>query len=512
MSKKFASTVTGASLIIIFFSVLSKILGMFREIIFANSFGLSKSYELFLVSIVIPTIFNTFILYVGINFFIPQYNRIKSSEGEEATNLFLNKSITLFFISSTVIAGIILLFARSIISLFLSGVHDSEFQLAVNVLKIIVITIPFNGITAIVSAYLQAKYDFFNAYLSQFFLNLGVILIVLLLSGTLNIYSIPLGFAIGSVGQTLFLLFVIRKSIYFKFLFKSEIQYFTSFPLKIFLLTVLIELMGQLYVFVDRMFYHSVEQGGIAAINYATTVFIIPLSILSMAFSNASFPKLSAQYSEGNLAAVNESLNSVIGVTLVVFVPTACIFIFHADYLIASLFKRGKFSPEDTLMTGTLLTELSFSIVFFAVYTIVNKFLFSVKELSWLFIISFTAIVVKVVASILLVPDLKQYGLAIASSVSYASYLVLGLVITNRYLPGIQKSFFRNFIFYVLSGLLTYLLADLVIKFLLPGNSYTHFLSIIIFLLFYFGSLLATNDSYLLRTLSAIGLKKITTI
>ena len=130
MPKKFFLTVTGASLIIIFFGTINKVLGMIREIIFANSFGLSKTYELFLISVVIPTILNTFIAYVGQNFFIPQYNRIKIQEGEIKARIFFNKALGLFFILSFMTALGILFSEEAILKLFTSGLTESEFIIA----------------------------------------------------------------------------------------------------------------------------------------------------------------------------------------------------------------------------------------------------------------------------------------------------------------------------------------------------------------------------------------------
>ena len=211
MPKKFFLTVTGASLIIIFFGIINKILGMFREIIFAHSFGLGQSFELYLLSVVIPTVINTFILYVGQNFFIPQYNKLKSKNGEADARVFFNKALALFFVLSLITTFGIFLFMDSILNLFTHGLAASEFIIAKNILQIILLTIPLNGLIAIITAYLQAEYNFKNAFISQLFLNLSIIVIVLLFTANLNIYSIPIGFFLGTLLQTVYLFIFVRK-------------------------------------------------------------------------------------------------------------------------------------------------------------------------------------------------------------------------------------------------------------------------------------------------------------
>ena len=53
---KVASSIAGASVILTLLGFLSKGVGFFREIIYANNFGLSPEYDLFLASIAIPNV------------------------------------------------------------------------------------------------------------------------------------------------------------------------------------------------------------------------------------------------------------------------------------------------------------------------------------------------------------------------------------------------------------------------------------------------------------------------
>ncbi|MDR3626627.1 MAG: hypothetical protein P4L45_07330, partial [Ignavibacteriaceae bacterium] len=65
MAKKFTSTIAGASLLITVVGLISRGMGFIREIIFANFFGLSADYDIYLIGTVLPVAINTIIIYLG---------------------------------------------------------------------------------------------------------------------------------------------------------------------------------------------------------------------------------------------------------------------------------------------------------------------------------------------------------------------------------------------------------------------------------------------------------------
>ncbi len=77
MKQKFTSTIAGASIFISVIGLLSRGLGFIREMIFANNFGLETEFDLYLVGAVLPITINTIILYIGQNYFIPEFQKIK---------------------------------------------------------------------------------------------------------------------------------------------------------------------------------------------------------------------------------------------------------------------------------------------------------------------------------------------------------------------------------------------------------------------------------------------------
>ncbi len=100
MSKKFTSTIAGASLLITSVGLISRGLGFIREATYASKFGLQNQFDIYLIGAVVPIIINTSILYLSQNYFIPAYHQKQQVSKEEAKVFFNNTFWTFYFFSS----------------------------------------------------------------------------------------------------------------------------------------------------------------------------------------------------------------------------------------------------------------------------------------------------------------------------------------------------------------------------------------------------------------------------
>jgi len=106
MKQNFTSTIAGASIFITAVLLIGRGLGLIREVIFANYFGLSAEYDLYLVATVLPITINSIVLYIAQNYFIPNYSSAQKNSEREAIN-FTGFSIWLFFFGGLIISAIL---------------------------------------------------------------------------------------------------------------------------------------------------------------------------------------------------------------------------------------------------------------------------------------------------------------------------------------------------------------------------------------------------------------------
>lgn len=463
MDKNFTSTVAGASILLTTVGLIGKSLGFIREIVFADYFGLNTRYNLYLVGAVLPLTINSIIFYIAQNYFIPNYNKLKVEK--PGTAKALTSSIYWLFTAGAAAFSLLLyFFSRSIISFYLQNQTPFDIEIALNVFRIFLITIPLNTSFAVLAAYMQAELKFKYPAYSQLFMNAAVIILVMLFADKAGVYTIPLGYAAGSLFQLAFLLIKSRGSVIFniKELFRSEEKLFiikTSF-----IIIIIIESISQMFLFADRYFYNSVDKGGIASLNYAMNIYLLPVTIFSLALTTAIFPKLSLLYNSSRKEDLQNTVNNFYSINLLLFVPISAVLFFYGNLIIRILFQRGEFSPSDTLLTFNVLRYYTISLIFFSTYAVMNKLLYSANLVKSLLIITVAGCLIKAVMNFILVGHYRQTGLAVSTTISYLFFFVSALAVASFKLKLSSTYFFKELLFSAANTLFSISIANILIS------------------------------------------------
>ena len=428
MSKKFTSTIAGASLLITSVGLISRGFGFIREATYAGKFGLQNQFDIYLIGAVVPIIINTAILYLSQNYFIPAYHK-KQQLGKAEAGIFFKNTFWQFVSVSILLSTVLYALSSTIISLYLGNSSSADTNLALSVFQIFLFTIPFNAGTSIFASYMQAEFNFKAPAISNLFLNISIITLVILFSADWGIFTIPIGYLTGSLLQFTYLFFNVKKQNEFSLLsFNFRIFRFENTNRMIFLI-VLIEVFNQLYILIDRYFYSDVNHGGIASLNYATVLFTLPISIFSLALSTAIFPQLSQSFNANNHELLQHHFNRGLRINIFIFMPITFIFIFFGDGIIKLLYERGQFTTSDTLMTYGILKIYALGFLFYAPYAVVNKMIYGAGLIKQLLIISIFIFLLKIILNFGLVNSLNTEGLALATTICYISISLIGYLI-----------------------------------------------------------------------------------
>ena len=462
MKKKLTSSLTGAFVFIILINILSRGLGFFREILFANYFGLGVNFDVYLVGAVLPITISTVVIYIGQNYFIPAYNKVKASN-EFTVKDFFNVNLNIFIVSSFLLAVLLYLFSEPLIELYMHTSDPDIKRNALKIFRIFLITIPLNAGNSVLMAYQQAEYEFKYPALSRLLLNFAIIPVLIIFTDDFGIYTIPVGFVTGTALQFFYLLFKIKSHIFFpSFRFFKENNFKHVFNFTI-LSVILIETISQVYAISDRYFFGMVDRGGISSLNYAMKLYLLPVAVFSIALATVLLPKFSENIQSGHIDELNQNYSDAVRANLFLFVPIAFLFFFYGGDIIKILFERGKFSVEDSGVTFNVLKFYTISIIFYSTYSIYNKIIYGARLVNALLVITVAGIILKIVLNFLLVNELKQDGLALSSSISYIYFFLASFVLISIKLPALKQSvFLKDLTFYLVNGLLSYLLVEIL--------------------------------------------------
>jgi putative peptidoglycan lipid II flippase len=486
MSKKVASTLATAALLLVLLNLISKGLGFVREILFADYFGLGLKFDLYLVGAVLPLTINTIILNIAQNYFIPSYHQIS----QESHKLFFRHNFWTFTIISIFVSIVLFFLAPLLFSFYTSGVTRDELSTIIIVFKLLLISIPFTAGTSIFIAYLQAEFNFKTPAYSQLIVNVLFIFLLISLTGKIGILTIPVAYIFAIIFQWIFLLRLVPKLLNPFPLRIQELSKILKNSSGIIVPIVLIETIGQLYMLSDRYFYGLVDKGGIAALNYSYNLFLLPVSVLSFALTTVLFPKFSQTLGNNEKNEFQKSFNQGLEITVLIFIPFALLFFLEGGTIIKLLFEHGSFTSSSTLMTFSVLKIFSISLPIYAIYAIFNKVIYSIRKINSLLYITIFSLALKFVLNYLLVKNYRQDGLAISTIVSYFVFFLSSIFIikdqTGRspYYLLIKKS-----IFILLSVILSYIVANFFVIHLIRIDQNEGLVIAIIFLLVYYLSL-----------------------
>lgn len=482
-SNSFFSTVAGASALIVLFSFISRATGFIREIVTASFFGINVKFDFFLVGAVLPVIIVSIIQYFFQNFFIPVYLNIYNTD-KSKSEVFFRKIFLFVIIYSALFLILISIFADLIVGAFIAGGEGKS--IAKNVMMIMICSIPFQSLAYLISSYLQAHKDFSLPAISQLWMNLLSIISIILLTRAIDIYSIPAGYLLGSIFQFGFLLWKLKLQ-GFKLFGDINYTYRKNQLWKMISLVLLIEIFGQLYVFIDRLFVEKIDAGGLASLNYASIIYLLPISMVAIGFSTAIFPRITETLMNKEFHLFSLIFRKAVAILVFLFLPLTIVFIFWSQPIIQLFFQRGEFDNHATLITSKLLSIYAASLLFISIYSLINKTLFAQMNYFPLLFLQFLGIVSKLLLSVLLVDSFKQYGLAVSSTISYLFISIAALIYLFKKLEILSfTELVKDFFLILINSLFSFLLTLFIYQYFHSDLFIINLLFILIFFFIYF--------------------------
>jgi putative peptidoglycan lipid II flippase len=114
----------------------------------------------------------------------------------------------------------------------------------------------------------------------------------------------------------------------------------------------------QLSAYLDSFIASWLPSGAVAALAYAQTIYLLPISLFGMSVSAAALPSMSAAQGMGG-AAAQEGLREQIarGLRAIAYpvVPSVVALLLFGDVICAALFRTGQFGPEQVLYVSRIL-------------------------------------------------------------------------------------------------------------------------------------------------------------
>ena len=412
-------------------TLLSRILGFFRDMVIANFFGAGMAADAFFVAFRIPNLWRRLVGEGSLTIsFIPIYTEYLTQRSEEETRKVTHIAFTIGGVILLILTVLGVLFSPILIRIIAPGwfaEYPEKFQLTVTLNQIIFPYLFFMGLFALCMGILNSQRHFFAPAIAPIFLNISIIVSVFLFYHTFNIpvMTLALGVLAGGVIQFLFQIpFLYKRRITFRFNFN-----FQHPAIKRIGLLMIPGLIGtavyQINVFIDTIFASFLPSGSVSYLFYADRLMEFPLGIFAIAIGMASLPSLSALVSQGKMEEFKETLSFTFRLTAFISVPAMVGLIALKTPIINLLFQRGVFDYGATEMTARALFFYCVGLWAIAGARTVAPAFYSLQDTRTPLKIGLFCLVANVVFITILIHPLKHGGLALATSLSSTLNLIL---------------------------------------------------------------------------------------
>jgi len=435
-------TITQAALIIAIISFISKFFGFFREVLVAKYFGATGQTDAFLVALIIPlSILGLFSS--GFNTLIIPFYLEKKAQSQDAARRFVNSAFMVWGSLFIFLSILIFIFAPACVRIIAYGFRGETFNLAVTLTRFLIISGLFTVFAGLFTGLFQAEKQFFFPIFVTFLGNIGLVSSLFFLHRYLGIHSWTLG-QIFNAGFAFFAMLVVLywRQRFFHSLSYSQVDWSEIRKFAILLMPLVIS--GGLSVLnqiVDKTIASGLDAGSIAALNFATRVWGIPISLLAMPIATALFPTFSElALNDTSRKEYEQKLNRTLGYMFYLTIPATFFLYFLSEPIVRLFFERGAFDAKATALTSFVLKMYVLGLFAHAVSPILARAFYSFKNTATPLIISAICVAINIILNIVLSKIMGAAGIALATTVVMTINIILYSHFLRRYLNPFPRS------------------------------------------------------------------------
>ncbi len=355
-------SVSKAALIVGFFSLLSRLVGLIRDRLFASQFGAGDTLDIYYAAFRIPDfIFNLLILGTLSVAFIPVFTELLTRDEEKAYKV-ANSILNFSFLAMAVICAGLMLAAEPITKLLVPGFTGQKFLDTVILTRIFLVSPIIFTISNIFSSILNSQKKFIIANVAPIMYNVGIIFGLLVLYPRFGLKGLGFGVVIGAL---LHLLVQIPEAIHFGYRWQPIVDlrdgHFKKI-LKLFLPRILGVDNSQISLLIGSVVGSVLAAGSISVFNLANNLQAVPLGVFAISTAVAVFPLLSELFAKGNEEIFAKNLAGAVNQILFFLIPFTILVLLFRAHIVRLAFGAGKFNWEDTILTFNTLGMFSLSL------------------------------------------------------------------------------------------------------------------------------------------------------
>lgn len=406
--------------IIGFFTLISRISGLFRDAVVAYFFGTSAAADAFYMAFTLPNLLRRLVAEGALTIsFVPIFSK-ELKRSEEGAKLLSHQAFSYLTVVLIFLTAMGIAFAPFILKVMAAGFQadPEKFSLTIYLTRLLFPYLIFVSLAALVMGILNSFKKFGSPAAAPIFLNLGLIV-----GAVLSPYFHPpvIGLVAGVLGGGLMQLIVQFPDLK-RLGFLPKINFKIHPELKSLLGLMLPAAYGaavyQVNVIILRFFASYLPEGAVSYLWYANRLFEFPMGVFAIALATAILPTLSDFAAEENWEKFRDSVNYGLRLNFLITIPAMIGLIVLAHPIVRILLQRGAFQPGATEGTASALIAFAVGLPFLGLVRLSVPAFYALKDGKSPVLFASVAVFVNLVLARWWVGPFGHVGLALALSVA----------------------------------------------------------------------------------------------
>lgn len=404
-------------------TMLSRVLGLVRDMVIARYFGAGAGADAFFVAFKIPNFLRRLFAEGAFSqAFVPVLSSYRAGQSVSDVKRLVNAvagSLGMVLLAVTLVA---MLGSPVLTTVFAPGFLDDEvkFALTSDMLRITFPYLLLISLTAFAGGILNSYDRFAVPAFTPVLLNLAMIAAAIWLAPLMEepVMALAWGVLIAGALQLFFQLpFLMRLGL----LPRPKVDYRhegVSRILKLMLPALFGVSVSQINLLLDTVLASFLQTGSVSWLYYSDRLSELPLGVFGIAIATVILPSLSRKHASASVDRFAATLDWAVRAVLLIGVPAALALGLLAEPLIATLFGYGEVTDRDVIMSAQSLRAYSAGLLAFMLIKVLAPGFFAREDIRTPVRIGVIAMVANMVFNLILVFPLAHAGLALATSLS----------------------------------------------------------------------------------------------
>jgi len=440
-AKKPVSSLLRSSGVVGVMTLLSRVLGLVRDVVIANLFGATGSADAFFVAFKIPNFLRRLFAEGAFSqAFVPVLSEYRTQRTLADVQLLVNRVAGTLGAILLLVTLIAVAASPIVTAVFAPGFYMHEtvkFDLASDMLRITFPYLLLISLTAFAGAILNSYERFAVPAFTPVLLNVCLIGCALFLTPVMDEPVMALAWGVLMAGAVQ-LCFQLPFLWHLRLLPKPRWGWQDEGVQRI-LMLMLPALFGvsvaQINLLLDTVLASFLQTGSVSWLYYSDRLSELPLGVFGIAISTVILPSLSRKHASQSTDSFAHTLDWAVRMILLIGLPSAVALVMLAEPLIITLFKYGAMTERDVAMSAMSLRAYGVGLLAFMLIKVLAPGYFSRQDMKTPVKIAIQAMVANMVFNLLLIFPFQHVGLAAATSMS--AFLNAGLLLRGLLKEGV---------------------------------------------------------------------------